>query len=244
VSARDLAAAVRVLQAAGYTAAPPPGDPRARCEQTCYDPSWRRLPVDLHWTYAGEPYPLGVDCDGVLARAEEIAVCGERALLPSPADLVVALGAHVLHDVWTSTPRVRYLRDAAEVARHPVDWRRVLQTAEEAPEARPALWLTLSAATDLLGAPVPPAVIAALAPRRRGAGRWVLARFCATVLRRASPAESLALVAVLRWAGGADGGYARLAGARIRAQARRVRNHLRWRLAQARGGDPRPWRVY
>ncbi len=214
-------------------------------EDLYYHPFWRRLPVDVHWRYDAPPLVMPVDYEGVFARAVTVRMGAETALLLSPADMIVALSLQFVKHLWESRTRLRYLRDIAEVTRrHPVDWECVLAATRAVPSLCSPLRLTLAASVSLVGARVPPDVLAALRPRRGpGVDRWVQRWMTARVLRRESPLACLLQVGAIRWLDGeASSGYLRLAGWVLGVQRRRVLASLRRRLAWRRGWPARAWR--
>lgn len=228
VREKDRGEADRVLRRLGYVAAR--GHPH-KGAQDYFDPSWRRLPVDIHWRYDAYPHRLGIDYAAVFAAAQ---AAGRPPVFHlSPADMVVALSTHLVKHLWFGDPKLRYLRDIAEVTRHhPVQWSRLAQAAQDAPPIRSPLRITLTAAAVLLGASVPPHVIDALQPRRgTRLDRQLLTRLEARILQRDSPLDALLQVAAMRWIDGEDyAGYARL----VRAVGDRGLAILRRRSARLR----------
>jgi hypothetical protein len=223
ISGADRAAAQRALGDGGYTPVPA-GQLEAADEQVYCDPAWRGLPIDVHWRLDALPLRLGLDGDAMLRRARPAAIGGEPVLVFAPADAAVALAAHFTKHLWRSRPRVRYLRDIAELARRvDVEWMRVAAAAAAAPLMRSPLRLALSAAVRLLGAPVPQELLDGLAPSRgRGAARRLEDRVVRRIVRRDSPAAALVQVAVMRWLDGdAPSVYGRLTAAVLTVQARR-----------------------
>jgi post-segregation antitoxin (ccd killing protein) len=219
-------AAGRALRAAGYATSPVGSGGRRRAGQEVYwDPSWRRVPVDVHWRLDAPPLCLGLRYHDVLARARLETDGTGHVLILSPADTVVALSAHFISHLWESRPRVRYLRDIAEVARrYAVDWSRVARTAVETPIARSTLRLALTAAARLMGGAVPDEILRALAPPRGAAiDRRLSEAVGRRILRRDSPLAALFQVTLTRWLDGdAPGIYPKLAAAVFSVQSRRV----------------------
>ena len=243
----DLEAVDQVLRTVGYVPADrlPDHPERARHrELTYYDPFWRRLPFDVHWAYTSYPHLWELDYEGVFARACHVRADGGTVVVPSPADMLVALSTHLMVDLWQSRPKLRYLRDVSEVvSRRPVDWRGLLQQVDAVPSLRSPLRLTLKVAADLLGAPIPSTILDALRPRRgiradHSLGGWL----CRDVLRRASPTVALMHMLLIRWMdGGSLEGSVDLVRARVEAQWHRVRAFLRRRASAARRGLPSWW---
>lgn len=205
VRGNDIAAVHRALRAAGYDiigGAPTETDLTWRHGRAYYDPPGTRVPVDVHWRYLGYPLQVALDYERIFERAIEVPVNGEPAAVLSPGDQLVASGVAFLRELWYGKPRLRYLRDIAEIAqRHRVDWSPVLLTTEETPLLRTPLYVVLAAAARLLGAPVP----ASLIDRLRSPGRiggLLLARTCRMPLRRDHPAAAVLQVGMMRWLDG------------------------------------------
>ena len=206
ISHRHRAAADRVLREAGYVTIPTAA--RALEDhgaQVYWDPSWRRLPVDVHWRFDAAPVWFGLDYEGMLRRAQVEMIETEPVHVLSPADMLVALSAHFVKHLWWGQPRLRYLRDIAEVThRFRVDWGRVVDTAVEAPMIRSPLRVTLSTAARLTGALVPVEVISNLAPSRGlYVDRCLLALTRRRILRRQDwPFKPFVQIAAMRWLDG------------------------------------------
>ncbi len=222
------------LVQAGYAihgGAPAPADRRWRHARGYYDPEGRRLPVDLHWRYAGYPLLVGIDYAAVFARARTAEVDGGPARVPSPEDLLLALSVHFQRDLWYRKPRLRYLRDVTEVVRrYQVDWERTVRSVQDAPLLRTPVYLTLAAASALLGAAIPRPAAEALRPPGRGwASDRLLARVCRNALRPESPAAAMAQVAWMRWLDSESvAGYLRWMGGLVFAPRALAPGRRRW----------------
>lgn len=190
--------------------APSDADRTWRHGRGYFDPARRRVPVDVHWRYAGYPLMIPIDYEEVFTRALPFAVDGRAAAMPAGADMVVALSVHFLRDLWYGKTRVRYLRDIAEVSgREEVDWERLPRLVEASPLLRSPLFLALGAAAALLGAPVPVETLAVLRPGRWGViSRMLLARMSRRIMRADRPLAAVGQVAVMR---GLDAGIVNLA---------------------------------
>src|SRR5579864_8188709 len=202
VSRHELVAVDRALREAGYATAPAGAHGRRDAgERVYWDPAWRRVPIDVHWRFDADPLSLGIDYEAVLRRARAEVIDTAPVLVLSPADTLVALSAHFVKHLWGSQPRLRYLRDIAEIVRGSrVDWDVLAETTMKAPMASSPLRLTLSAAARLTGARVPGGVLAALAASRGArADRWICDVVCGRILRRDAPVAALIQVAVMRW---------------------------------------------
>ncbi|MBI3976039.1 MAG: nucleotidyltransferase family protein [Armatimonadetes bacterium] len=165
-----------------------------------YDPEGRRVPVDVHWRYAGYPHLMAVDYEGIFARTSTVLVHGHPAGVPSAPDMIVALSISFLRELWYGKPRLLYLRDITEVCgRRPVDWARLPQIQVETPLLASPLYLSLAAAAALLGAPVPPEALGALRPRRWPAvSQFLLARVTRNAMRQERAVAALLQVALMR----------------------------------------------
>jgi hypothetical protein len=171
-------------------------------EEAYWDPSWRRAPIDVHWRFDMAPVCLGLDYEAILRRTGVEMIGTEPVLVLSPADTLVALSAHFVKHLWIGQPRLRYLRDIAEVAqRLRVDWDRVAETAVETPMTRSPLRTALSAAARVAGAPVPADVLRRLAPSRGTYVDRCLANVtCRRILRRQTwPFPTVGQIAAMRW---------------------------------------------
>jgi hypothetical protein len=224
----------RVLGDLGYTifqGAPSEVDRKWRHGRGYFDLARRRLPIDVHWRYSGYPNLLRFDPAGVFARAIEVSVNGEPALIEAPCDAVVAATIYFLREMWYGKAKMRYVRDLAEIAhRRPVDWDQVLQRVEEEPLLRSPLRVAMGSAAALLGAAVPAAVLTAVAPKRWGRAAVHLdARIRDNLLRRETAFEAVCLVALMRWFDGdAIGNYLRWARSMVLVPPPFAASRRRW----------------
>jgi len=165
-----------------------------------YDPEGNRPTLDVHWRLAG--YPLLIDVSYV-TLAERCAVeplAGADLLVTSPGDTVLISSIFFLRELWYGKPRLRYLRDLAEVVtHHPVDWGRVTAMAQSVRFLRSPLVLALSAAQRIFRTPVPPEVMQKLTGPPSTLRRFLLDRACAKILRREPPLEAFFINTGLRW---------------------------------------------
>lgn len=165
-----------------------------------FDPARRRVNVDVHWRYAGYPLAIPLNYGAVFAGAETLDVEGVPVGMPAPADMVVALSIAFLRELWYGKPRLRYLRDVAEVCSGGrVQWPRLTAAVADCPLLRTPLFLSVAAAADLLGAPVSPDAVASL---RGGRGsllrRRLLARVSRRIMRVDPPLAAVGEVGVMR----------------------------------------------
>jgi hypothetical protein len=199
----DIQSAHRCLRAAGYDiigGEPTKADMRWRHARGYFDPAGRRMTVDLHWRYSGFPYLLPLPYAEVFERCSKVVLADAPVLIQSPADVVLGSSVYFVRELWYGKPKLRYLRDAAEVVdRFPVDWDLVLARARDIPLIRFPLRATLSSAEGLLGASIPAEVLATLGPRRwSGVERRLLARICRKILEREAPTAAVGQVSLMR----------------------------------------------
>lgn len=198
----EISIAHAVLVEMGYAlagGAPTAADLTWRHSRGYYDPRGARLSVDVHWRYIGYPNLLPLDYDGVFARASRVQVCGEPVLVPSAGDMLVMSALYFVREIWYRTPRLRYLRDIAEIgSRGAVDWDHMLRIASETRLLRSPLFLALAAATDLIGAPVPEGVLNALRPGT-SAVTPLLSRIQLNALRHETSRAAVIQLAWMRW---------------------------------------------
>jgi len=263
VRSKEVPAAHEALRSEGYAVvgeAPSPTDLAWRHARAYFTPAksqasrdaaganarWGgRIPVDLHWRLAG--YPLTVETTASLfAQAVSVDIDGERARVPAPADLLVTLGVHFTRDLWYGKPRMRYVRDVAEVVRrHAVDWESVVETVRRVPPARTPVFLALSAAQSLLDAAIPDEIMKALRPRAHGPiVRYLQHRTSRCMLRQERPHEAFIQIALMRWLDAPSlGAYARWISAvafvprGLEASRRRWLSRILARKPQAVGPD-------
>lgn len=249
----------QAMRSAGYALvgeAPSPTDVAWRHARGYFDPagsqasreragSGARIPVDLHWRLAG--YPLTVETEpNLFALAVPVEIENSRALIPAPTAMLVALGIHFMRDVWYAKPRLRYVRDAVEVVRrHSVDWNSLTQTVRRVPLARTPVFLVLSAAKSLLGAPIPDEMLKTMWPQAHGPfARYLQHRTSRCLLRDERPHEAFLQIALMKWLDAPSlGAYARWLSAvafvprGLKASRRRWLNRVLARKPQAFGPD-------
>lgn len=191
------------LTSLGYAiagGAPSDADRAWRHGRGYFDPQRRRVPVDVHWRYAGYPLMFPIDYEDVFARAILRSTGGVPGAMPSALDMVVALSVHFLRELWYGKAKLRYLRDITEVCgRGPVEWTRLERVVDASPLLRTPLFLAVAAAAALLRAPVPPDAIAALRPRRwRFLHRRLLGRVSRQMMRVERPVAAVTQVGLMR----------------------------------------------
>jgi hypothetical protein len=191
VRPEDLPAARDLLITLGYAQAAEPGFENAH--HPFHDPPYYRrgtsgqVCLELHWgLWASRFFRLGTE--SLWERSVAGRLHGAEARLLSPEDTLLHLAIHRSR----SALRLRFVCDVAELLWHhhtALDWDYVLGQARAA-GARTALFYALSLAQELLGAPLPHAVLP-----RLGVGRLkrrLLEHTCGvTALFRPAPADDL-----------------------------------------------------
>jgi hypothetical protein len=209
---------------------------RARDDWPLFDSDGVQLHLRWRWPHASD-----AGADVAPWDAAEIATLDGRAIRVSGrSDLLLDTCMHAAG--WNTVARLGSIADAALIVRHELDWARVVRLAR-AFAVVPAIRATLADLRDLLGAPVPPRVLAELAAAPT-AVRDRLELYC----RRAAPPRLHPVVDT--WFGyartrrAAPDGMARLGLLRylqlrwsLRAQ-RHVPLAAAWRLARALRGTP------
>jgi hypothetical protein len=131
--------------------------------------------VELQWALAPPHFSFTLDHEGLWERARPATLADTPVLTLAPEDLLLILCLHHSREGWA---RLEWIGGVAELIRRQpaLDWGRLVSRAERRGLAR-MLFLGLSLACDVLGAPVPEAVlrkvradrsVGALARRVRG----------------------------------------------------------------------------
>ncbi|HEV8338893.1 MAG TPA: nucleotidyltransferase family protein [bacterium] len=165
-----------------------------------YDPAGNRPTLDVHWRLAGYPFLIEVSYETLAERCAVERLDGDDLLVPSPGDAVVISSIFFLRELWYGKPRLRYLRDLAEVvARHTVDWNTVATLAQSVQFLRAPLILALSASQRLFQTPVRPEFLGEPTGSQSILLRLLVDRTCARILRREAAIEAFLLSTGLRW---------------------------------------------
>jgi hypothetical protein len=117
--------------------------------------------VDLHWHVLWECGAPDAD-DDFWAAAVPLDLLGTPARTLCPTDQLLHVCVHGAH--WSGTPSIRWAADAHMILRGPgvsIDWDRLVAQARRRGLVLP-MRATLSLLVEILGAPVPPAVLATL----------------------------------------------------------------------------------
>ncbi|MEA3326296.1 MAG: nucleotidyltransferase family protein [Chloroflexota bacterium] len=131
------------------------------------------LTTEIHWTILEEDEPFTIDAQGLWERASPAKIAGVDALALSPEDLILHLCMHLTYQHRLKIG-LRGLYDIAEVLRHfegQVNWTKLSKITQEWGSGK-VTWLTLTLAQDLLGAQIPPKILAHLQPKH--IDPWVL----------------------------------------------------------------------
>ncbi len=122
---------------------------------------WRgdlEIILELHWEFMPLPdiFPFDSQIDAAWARCETIALGGYKARAFAPEDQLLYLCAHGGRHLWR---RLQWICDVAQLiyTRPDLDWTRLMAQAKASGGQR-MLFLGLSVAQDLLGAPLSPAI--------------------------------------------------------------------------------------
>jgi Uncharacterised nucleotidyltransferase len=187
---RDGAAAAASLEAAGFARVPRPTGHHVTHQFTYAKTTHgQRLEYDIHWKIADPQVFADVLAYDELA-SESVAIpalgAGARGVGDVHA-LLIACTHRVAHHYDTDS--LQFLCDIDRLARRlaPPDWRRVIDLASEK-KIRAVCWRGIGLAQDLLGAPVPQYVAAAL--QAAGDGREDSAAYLRPRLRRVDILQS------------------------------------------------------
>jgi hypothetical protein len=142
--------------------------------------------VDLQWETAPTHYPFRFDAEVLWRSLRPGRIAGRDVATLAPDCLMLFLCVHGGKHMWS---RLQWLGDVARLAQTGLDWNAVIALAAQTHCERPVL-LGLLLAHNLLGAPVPDAVLG----RARSDQTVVLhARRAAERLCRADPSEPSSL---------------------------------------------------
>ena len=146
----------------------------------------RGTSLDVHHTILPPTARPRIDAQRIIAAA--VPACGlEGAFVLQPEDMVLHAAAHLFYDGYFQTG-LRELVDLQSLLGHfgaePGFWERLAPRAQELDLAR-SLWYALRYVERVLGAPVPAATVAALAPAAPGAA--LAATMDALILRGLRP---------------------------------------------------------
>ncbi len=168
----DLEGAERRLRSIGYEVA---HDPQTKEELRQRHHHWvfrsarpdvGGIPVELHWSLDPPGRPVAWDVRALFERATPASIAGADALVLGPEDLILHLCLHLCRHRFNGG--VIALCDIAATVSHydgRLDWAKVEARATESGASEYA-FVPLRLAADLMGAGVPPSILASL----RGSG--------------------------------------------------------------------------
>ena len=157
---RDVPAALRALQSAGYNIVPPTA---YRCEVMAQSPGGLRALVELHWSLFVPfyyQYRIPMDWFWQTARHLDVGEASAKALGPE-AQLLHLCGHLYLHHGAREEPNLLWLYDVAAVIatyRQQIDWDEVVARCQLYELVLP-VQRTLRQVADRWGPPIPPAVL-------------------------------------------------------------------------------------
>lgn len=129
------------------------------------------VPVDFHWTFSNEQFPLRLSFDDAWSRRAEVRIGDASFATLGDEDLVVTTCSHAAKHLWH---RLEFLAQIAALARRGCDWEAAERIAIAAGAAA-QVGLSFLLARDVLGvAPPPlPRCLALAEPRLAAARRLV-----------------------------------------------------------------------
>ena len=129
--------------------------PAARREYQFVPREAGRCALEAHVFVARWPLAVRLPTDELIARGIPVTVAGRCARTLCHEDMLLAMALHGACHAWT---RLRFVADVDACARAAVDWHVVVGRARSARMQR-ILSTALLLAHDLLGTPVPPAIV-------------------------------------------------------------------------------------
>lgn len=175
VAPGDAAAGEAVLQQLGYAE----GEPLTAAQRRTHHrfggaslfTSERGVPIDFHWTFSNEQFPLRLSFDEAWSRRAEVRIGSASFATLGDEDLVVATCSHAAKHLWH---RLEFLAQIAALARRGCDWEAAERIAIEAGAAA-QVGLSFLLVREILGvAPPPlPRCLALAEPRLAEARRLV-----------------------------------------------------------------------
>jgi hypothetical protein len=172
----DAAAGEAILRALGYREAETLSAAQRRTHRrfggaSLFSPETGGIPIDLHWTFSNEQFPLRLAFDDAWKRRAEVrigdaafATLGDAAFVAlGDADLVAATCSHAAKHLWH---RLEFLAQIAALAQRDCDWDLAERVAIEAGVAK-QVGFSFLLVRDLLAVPPPPLprCLALAAPR-------------------------------------------------------------------------------
>ena len=130
-------------------------------------PSGRHLWFELQWRpVAGRWIRPDQEPDASVLVQRSVAIPGSRARLLSPEDNLLQVSLHTAKHSYVRAPGFRLHTDVDRIVRfYGINWDLFSERVEQL-QVRTAVYLSLAFAQELLGTPVPAAVLSRLAPAR------------------------------------------------------------------------------
>ena len=163
-----LGAAIEIVTALGYEPLQPLSPVESYLAHHHHLPFFMKagsLSVEIHWTITRPDQPYTIAMADLWARAQTATVAGRAVAALAPEDLLLHVCLHATYQHLLEQG-IRFLCDIDAICRHfgpQLEWELVVARAQQWGWG-PGVYLALQLATDLLAAPVPPAVLTALAP--------------------------------------------------------------------------------
>jgi hypothetical protein len=157
VAPRDAAAGEAILETLGYREAETLSASQRRTHHrfggaSLFSSDASGIPIDFHWTFSNEQFPLRLSFDDAWARRSAVRIGEATFAALGDADLVVTTCSHAAKHLWH---RLEFLAQAAALAQRECDWNAVERVAIDAGAAK-QVGLSFLLARELLGMPAPP----------------------------------------------------------------------------------------
>ncbi|HWS73160.1 MAG TPA: nucleotidyltransferase family protein [Thermoanaerobaculia bacterium] len=157
VAPRDAAAGEAILESLGYHEAEALNASQRRTHRrfggaSLFSADASGVPIDFHWTFSNEQFPLRLSFDDAWQRRAEVRIGEATFATLGDADLVVTTCSHAAKHLWH---RLEFLAQIAALAKRDCDWSAVERVALEAGAAK-QVGLSFLLVRELLGVPAPP----------------------------------------------------------------------------------------
>ncbi|MCC7369095.1 MAG: nucleotidyltransferase family protein [Chloroflexi bacterium] len=158
--------AATCLAQAGYTLVPGPALPAAHQHLPPLQPPDHSIAVELHRGLVEDTAPYRVEIGAMLQRARPVSILGVPVRELDPVDALIHVSVHLSYGHRYTRMPIRSLADILALTSHDrIDWPELVSRARAAHVSGAVIW-PLALARGWLGAPVPHAVLAQLAPPR------------------------------------------------------------------------------
>lgn len=176
VAPRDAAKGEAILESLGYREAETLNASQRRTHHrfggaSLFASDASGVPIDFHWTFSNEQFPLRLSFAEAWARRAEVRIGETTFATLGDADLVVTTCSHAAKHLWH---RLEFLAQIAALTKRDCDWSAVERVALDAGAAK-QVGLSFLLVRDLLGVPAPPLArcLALAEPRLEEAKRLV-----------------------------------------------------------------------